>query len=398
MKKITLFFISSFAILFFSCTKDEQQTEIEKSWLEDINYFAEELPKRQLDFYKLIDKKEFETKIDCLKNNIDSLDGFAITFELQKILSSLNVSHTCIPIKYSNLPITVELFDDGLFILGIDQSKKEYLNRKIVSINKIDVDEIYLRLKPYLSFENKYWLKKQIPEIIIKPKVLKYINVIENEGQTTFELENGDSFKLTIQSTGSEMAFSHIFTELTYLKNSKKYYWYDMIADHILYIQYNKCKEDNNYPFSSFVNEINQIIGNNSVNTILVDLRLNTGGNSAIINPLIEMLKNHSDKKIYGAISRRTYSSGRFAVKDLITHFNAELFGEPTGGSPHSYGESKSFVLPYSKTTVYYCVKYFNLMESDFDYFEPHNRFEYNAGNLFEGKDLVLDHVLMERN
>jgi hypothetical protein len=46
-----------------------------------------------------------------------------------------------------------------------------------------------------------------------------------------------------------------------------------------------------------------------------------------------------------------------------LKRLGAILMGQPTGGSPNSFGEQKSFELPESKMRVTYCTKYFRLVE-----------------------------------
>lgn len=385
-------------ILMVSCEKEEQKNTIEYSysWSGDLDYFAEQLPKKHYGFNNIMNQDDFRDEVILLKSKVDTLDDISITLELQKILASMGVAHTLTPIQFESLPLMLELFDDGLFIVGIDASKEEFLEREIVAINGIHMEDIYERLRPFISYENEYWLKKQLPGFIVQPDVLRYINVIGSLDQIDLELANGEVIAFSDQVPATEMIYSSIYSDLTYLKNSNKYYWFEILQENILYIQYNKCKVDNDLPFQTFVDQVSNTLEENQIKTIVVDLRLNTGGNSAIIDPLITMLKNHADKRIYGAMSRRTYSSGRFAVRDLINNFDVELIGEPTGGAPKSYGNTNFFVLPYSKNKIYYCTKYFNLMDSDLDYFEPDIRLEYNASDIFEGKDLVLDYILME--
>jgi hypothetical protein len=122
-------------------------------------------------------------------------------------------------------------------------------------------------------------------------------------------------------------------------------------------------------------------------------VRLNSGGDSEIIQPLIQKLQEYNDKIFFAAISKKTFSSGRFAARDFKVNLNAKLIGKPTGGSPKSYGENELLILPNSKVPINYCVKYFSLMDTDKNYFEPDIRLEYNAKDLLEGKDLVLDYI-----
>jgi hypothetical protein len=392
-----LFFVIPFILLMISCEKTEEKPTYENSWSGDLDYFTDEFPKKHYRFSSIMSQEELKNEVDLLKSKANTLDDESIILELQKILASMRVAHTLTPIQFRKLPLLLELFDDGLFVVGIETTKEEYLENEIVSINGIQVENIYEKLRPFVSYENEYWFKKQIPAFLIQPEVLQYLNIINSGEEIKFELSNGGFVVFANEASNSEMVYSSIYNELTFLKNSNKYYWFEILQEDILYIQYNKCKIDSDLSFQTFVNQVSNALDENTINSIVVDLRLNTGGNSEIINPLINMLKKHDDKKIYGAMSRRTYSSGRFAVRDLIQNFDVKLIGEPTGGAPQSYGNPNTFDLPYSKTRIYYCTKYFNLMQSDLNYFEPDIWLEYNASDLFQGEDLVLEYIKAQR-
>ena len=310
----------------------------------------------------------------------------------------MRVGHTGIRIQhnnaFSNLPIELEIFDDGLYIIGITPSHRKYLKSKVVAINNLPINQVFESVKPLISYENEYWLKYQLPLFITKPQILNYVGVTESNNGITFNLENGKSFDLKPLSRKSSLTYCSRMYEMTWLKNKNKKYWFELISNGILYIQYNSCSEDRKYPFDRFVNDIKTILENDNPRTILIDLRLNSGGNSEIVKPLTSELLKYRDKtKIYSAISRKTYSSGRFAVRDFLVELDAILIGEPTGGSPNSYGYTKSFSLPNSRTRINYSIRYFQLYKSDKDYFEPKIRTEYISSDLFNGNDLIIDYV-----
>jgi len=394
MKNNFLIFCISLSILTLTLCKGQEKNE----WIEDLNYLSEHLPQQHIDFYKLIDSVEFENEINHLINIIDSLDDYEVVFGIQKILASMHVAHTLIPIQRGSsskiLPIRFELFDDGLFIIGVDESRKGFIGKKVIAINNIPLDKIYKRLEPLVSYENEFWLKRQIPDFINNTKILEYVNVIEKSDLISFQLDNNESFDLSIQHRNSKIIYSSILSELTWLKNQHKNYWFDTLANDVLYIQYNKCSEDKKYSFEKFITDISLAISDFNIRTVIIDLRLNGGGSSEIIKPLIHKLQEYQDIKFYTAISKRTFSSGRIAAINLKEKLGSELIGQSTGGSPKSYGWNEHLILPNSKLAVNYCIKYFSLMDTDKDFIEPDINTDFNSNDVFTGKDLVLDYIV----
>ena len=70
------------------------------------------------------------------------------------------------------------------------------------------------------------------------------------------------------------------------------YYNAQNIDNKTLLISYNTCTEDPNYPIKSFINDVKTMLKKTKYEKIIVDLRYNGGGNSALFNPVIKLLKN----------------------------------------------------------------------------------------------------------
>jgi C-terminal processing protease CtpA/Prc len=114
------------------------------------------------------------------------------------------------------------------------------------------------------------------------------------------------------------------------------------------------------YSFESFIDSLFSEIENMPVNKFIVDIRLNRGGSSSIIEPLYEKLAEHNELKgkIYCCIGAATFSSGELAAIYFKENLNAIMIGEPTGAKPNHYGEIKTFELPNSGYLVQYSTRY----------------------------------------
>jgi len=377
-----------------SCNNPRKQ-----KWHEDIDYFSAMLYEKHIDFEKIVNKKEFSRDLGKLKRKVHRLMDYEIVLELQAILAKLHIAHTNVTINYwgiTHFPIYTEIFDDGLFIVGICPSRTTYLRQRIVGINDIPIDEVYEKLSTLVSYENEYWLKAEIPFHINSPEILSFCGIVNYENDIIYNLEDGRKkvFNAKKDYQDSQMIFAHELLNSTWLKNQYKNYWFKVLDDNTLYIQYNKCEEDPRYPFALFVEKIDSVFNSNPIEKLCFDLRLNTGGNSFLVDPLINRIKQQQGLTIYTLISRRTYSSGTMAALDLKDEFNALLIGEPTGGSPKSYGDIRTFSLPNSGVKVHYCVQYFSLLETDDPFIAPDIYIDYLSEEYFKGRDPVLEYVL----
>jgi C-terminal processing protease CtpA/Prc len=133
----------------------------------------------------------------------------------------------------------------------------------------------------------------------------------------------------------------------------------------------------------------------------IIDLRHNTGGNSAVIKPLIDGLKSFKKKSpdtwIYVVIGRKTYSSGLMAAIDITSALPATLIGEPTGGSPNSFGELQTKELPNSRLPISYSVKYFKLTDGASKTIEPDIYISPTIEDYKANNDVVLNRIFEEK-
>ena len=79
-----------------------------------------------------------------------------------------------------------------------------------------------------------------------------------------------------------------------------------------LWIGYYSCAEDPEYPMADFVEDVAAELEAGNYAKVCVDLRYNGGGNSAILEPLIDRLATLRDKTglaVYALIGENTFSS-----------------------------------------------------------------------------------------
>ena len=88
----------------------------------------------------------------------------------------------------------------------------------------------------------------------------------------------------------------------------------------------------------------------------IIDLRNNYGGNNSlnrsVLHGLIRARKLQQPGSLFVLVGRRTFSAAMSLVVALEQNTNAIFIGEPTGGSPNSYGDSRKIKLPDSGITV----------------------------------------------
>ncbi len=417
LKELVLFFLSAYLALHLVSCKDksptgpDSQASRSASWNQDLDYFSSQLRTNQYGFSSLISVQEFDNTVQRLKNSVDSLQDYEIYIKLEQLVASFNVAHlTAYPSsaqKFHYMPVSVRVFPGGVYILMTDQNNSGLLGKKILGIGGFPIQAVEDSLKKIIPHENEFWFEDQLPQIISCTEVLKYFGFSKSVLSAVLNVEGAgevtvNSAEKSLNVLAGEMSSVLDGKELPlYLQNQSKYYWYSYIAaDSALYIKYNKCANSADISFYAFTSGVKDFISSHQVDMVIVDLRNNGGGNSSIINPLLNYLQSSSFNqrgKLFIITDRGTFSSALLNAISFKLYTDCILVGEPTGGKPNSYGEVRSFSLPNSGIIVQYCTKYFKTLSDDPESLFPDYDVETSFADYSGCKDPVLDFILNYR-
>ena len=408
-------------ILLSSCTKAnhdeypkttdtmivEQTTEM---WIEDLDYLFNTLEDKHYDLFYDITKDNLYKEVDLLKMELDDLDDISIYLRLRSIVASIGDGHTRLFDKYEYqwFPIRVSEFEEGLIVTATTEENKELIGFKLLSINGITIEDIIDKLSPSFSSDNKFDLKSKVLSNITCAELLAFYNVIKLGESTLFELESNDGKIIKIElnakylDQGEYISFAELYPgvlDISSLKNRDKPYWFEYEENNdLVYLQYNSCVEDPNISMSEFATEVDAFLTDNSVDYLIVDLRYNSGGDSRIIEPLINIIRGNAKinqmSNLFLLIGNRTYSSAILNTLEFSSTTNVKMIGKPTGGKPNHYGEVKMFELPNSGINGMYSTKYFKYIDEDLDAIYPDVEIENSYFDLIEGKDSVVEAII----
>jgi hypothetical protein len=116
-------------------------------------------------------------------------------------------------------------------------------------------------------------------------------------------------------------------------------------------VRFDQVRDGENETLSAFGARVAAALAQEKVRSVIVDLRLNNGGNSFLYPNLVRALTAFSTRpgrQVYALIGRNVYSAaGNFAT-DLERFANPIFIGEPTGNTGNQVGDEGAVVLPWS--------------------------------------------------
>lgn len=313
-----LFFISLAGCNIDSSSIDKMQFNPELGFIpvenaiSDIEYLFKRLEVVHYNPYLHITKEDISKKIKSLKGKWelrDSLMNSEFIIETMKLLSEIEDGHTkmvwysteIIPKRDSINYFPFQLkFDKEKGVYISDTSSLEYQNEKILLINGLNAQKLYSEALECLSGNFEY--KNELTSSLFFP-IFLYLKGIS--APFAIELE---SEKIIIDSFQT-ISFLELYKRL---QPSKLNYEFTTIEhDNIGLLSYNSCTDYD--AFKIFLDTTFQQIKQDRVKDLMIDIRYNSGGNSALNDLLLAYITN----KQYRQSSKRLWKLSNVSIDEL---------------------------------------------------------------------------------
>ena len=363
-------------------------------WRQDLQVLATELPRLHKNLFFQQPKAEFDRQVRELDSAIPTLSDRDIRAALVRLVASVGNAHTTIDALAGtpSFPLAVQFFTEGIYVTAPSPDRRDLLGARLLAINGMPIDEVRRRLAPYYAKENPVAELIRFPPTMRNAAVLHAAGVISELDKAVFTLErNGVESKVELQAVPRPVMDGGPGPT----KRRAVEYWYEYLpASQTIYIQYNSCRNMEKQSFKDFTDEVMKDAASQPVKRFVVDLRFNGGGNSRVVQPLVQALKSQAKTRFFVLVGRDTFSSAFMAAQDFQQHDRGILVGEAMGQRPNSYGDIRPLKLPNSSLTAFYCTKYFQLAKTDVPQIEPAVKIPRTAADYFSGQDPVLQYAL----
>jgi tetratricopeptide (TPR) repeat protein len=348
-------------------------------WQSDLKFLQEKVHKDYSFLFKNITASEFDDAVAKFHKSIPSMKDHEILAGFAKIVSSFKYGHTNIgwresPVKYHVVPVNFYWFSDGMYVEGADKKYADIVGAKLINVEGVPVMKALEAVKPLVPVENDQYSKAygldmlNIPEALNAQKVSK-----ELKASVTYTFEkDGKKFDKTIEALPAfrlprDYGYAKVNNEWTsareqsvtpnYLKNIDKIYYFEYLPESkTVYVRQSQVQDDKTEAIPAFYKKVFEFIEKNDVERMVLDVRLNGGGNNyknkPVVAGIIESKKINQPGKLFVILGRRTFSACQNLVNELHNYTNAVFVGEPTSENINFYGDNRRIDLPKSKLPV----------------------------------------------
>ena len=321
---------------------------MKKRYSEDLSYFLKKLKIKHINIYHDRSSEEINNYIKNYKNKINNdLDFIYFLNYLLKFINNGKDSHTKCKFKNNKaLPFMFRFLNNKLYVVESTPLYSSYLYKDVISINGVSIIKLIKEMRDSISYTTVGYLNSEIEFNFSSVNGIRYLPSIDSNTSTLiFKFSDDSSIELDVDNIESYIL-------------ERKNYLYD-IQNNKLILKYIACKDIDG--MNKFINEISKF---NNYNSIILDIRGNSGGDSSISIPLINFIKSKNLKTIV-LTDYMVYSSATFIIDSMI-NYNAKFIGSEIGTTMNHFGNISSFKLPNTDILVNYSTKYFYYKNGEF--------------------------------
>ena len=400
-----------------------QEKITSSQWQEDLRFLQNTVHKDYPFLFKKTTAKAFDEAIEDFYKAIPQMQDHEVLVGFGRIIGMFKYGHTRVgfresPVPYHKLPLNLYQFPDGLYIIGAHKDFSSVVGAKITAIEGMPTKEALKAIYPVVPVENEQFFKAYAGIYMVIPEVLHAQGITKTLKQNiSFSLEkDGKPFNSVINAS------SNLDTPLQYgepkpdsdwvgvrdqsqnplyLKNLDKIYYFEYLpSEKAVYVRHSQIQDDPSENIPAFYKRLFEFVDNNDVEKLILDVRLNGGGNNyknkPIITGIIEHQKINQPGKFFVIIGRDTFSACQNLVNELDNYTNAIFVGEPTGENINFYGDNRRVELPNSKLPVYLSFAWWQDKPQweNADYTVPHLAVEPTFAEYSANEDPVLETAL----
>lgn len=378
---------------------------------QELDWLVSALERRHPHLHSVTPSPRFEAEVAELRARLPSATPQATFVGLLRVLALVGDSHTRLedyaPVEERVSPVVYGAWPDGWWVIGVQPERADLFACRLLSIDGRPVEECAKVLAPMVAHENEIVLRRGVARLLALPQVLAEVGLANDPARVTLTLRDsrGVEREQVVESIAgvdlkgwTAFAPSDWRNPLYLTRRYENWWWTDLAEARTLYFQFNRCAQTPEKPFAVCAAELLERLDRGDLLRLVIDLRHNGGGDSGVLQPLLDGLSKRSRwrgaERLVVLIGNGTYSSAVLNAMALRRDLGALLVGEPCGQKPNSFGEIRTFHLPFSGLEVACSTRRFRVVDGDPPTFDPDVLVPTAFDDVYRGRDPVLEWVL----
>ena len=370
--------------------------------------------------FRKVARQKFEADAAALKQAMPGLSREQAIAGLMRLVAKVGEGHTSVPPAQPSggfhvLPLRLQLDDGSLYVAACDRRYQRALGWTLRSINGIPASEVLPRVRPLVSGDNSFTVDGRVAGYLVVPEILKGVGIIGDATKSVpmTLVRGGREMRISVAPAVFQNSMMMNFLRAAYsnewvdaepappplwLRHPDKPYWFEAEpATGTIFVQYNNATNDPADPMPDFARRLRKQIDDTKPSRVILDLRMNSGGEAFWNRPLLLALLRsdwlEQPGRLFVLIGPQTFSAGTLLAIDLEKYSKVVFIGQPTGGAIQNFGNHQAVRLPASGLVVLIATKYYQNdgPNDDRPFVAPQLAAGMSAADYLAGRDQAVD-------
>jgi len=370
--------------------------------------------------FRSVSRQRFRGEVSALAQRASTISRDELLVGLMRIIALLGPrnGHTGLfpgdPSHMRQLhlyPVRLYDFADGLYV--VDAVDRSLIRNEVVAIDGMPIAQVLERVDPLVPHDNESNRRGLAPHFLLTAEVLGGLGLVDATRPADFTLERPDGQRVVVPlaaipapdyiSRFADALHGHYPSALPqapkplYLSGAAKPMWARTLAGgRAVYFEFNSVQR----PTPGFVRALTRLVRGPKVRRVVVDVRLNGGGDNTTYGSLVDLFASNSVNRrgrLYLLAGRATFSAAANFAAEMDRDTRAIVVGEATGGGVETYGDTFPVALPTAGWTVHIAARYHERKKGPGDRrlaVEPDVRVDLTSAQYFAALDPVLARAL----
>jgi Peptidase family S41 len=386
----------------------------------DVRLLAQQLEAIHPDLFAGVSRARFRSAVERASAAANELSENELLVELMRLaaLPGIGNGHTGIfpgdPQHRRDLhlfPLRLYAFPGGTYVVD-EKGKAGLVGARVTAIGGVPYAEVARRVRPLVPHDNASNLQGLLPHYVLTAEVLDGLGIADGVSPLEFTFTQGGRPRTMTLSPVSARSYVATFRDPIhghypsllprrkptplYLRRSASLLWVGTLdRGRAVFVGFNSVQR----PYT-LVERITKLSHRPQVKRVIVDLRLNGGGDNTTYASLLGALTNSSVNRkgrLFVLIGRATFSAAANFAADVDRLTKATFVGEPTGGFVRGYGDTVPVLLPKSGIGVRIATRYWDFGKGSGDRrlaIYPDRKVLVTVADFLAGRDPVLTAAL----
>ncbi len=259
-----------------------------------------------------------------------------------------------------SLPLRIWLFSDGIYVVDALPPYESLIGRRLTTVAGQPIADVQATLDPLIPRDNAETVTLLTPRFLLIPEVLHGLGLVAATDTVDLGSVDGGGRETTTAVHSVLMAEYNAWAGAYGLhlparpasgflaRMDEPLWWSDTGPSGVLTVQYNRVDGVSD----STVDGLRAALAGPGVRRVVVDIRHNYGGETRAMRPVLDALEGAPPHPLVVVTGRNTFSAAVLFAAELERILDPAFVGEPMGGSPNFYANSRDITLAHAGITV----------------------------------------------